>query len=146
MQITSSENKLLVQWVVEEFFNRKHTEVASFLCAAECRGSTPDGPFANRNEFLTSFARYKAAFPDFRMEVDYLVADADRVVVHYTFSGSYTGSWAGLPPTGQTLRLSGVMISRILNRRIVQQDFIWDVEAARQQFQRQVAGALSRAA
>ncbi|PWU06275.1 MAG: hypothetical protein C5B51_12710 [Terriglobia bacterium] len=134
MQITSSENKVLVRWLIEELFNRKRTEVTRFLYASECRGNTPDGSFANRHEFLAGFAHYAAAFPNFRVEIDNLVADEDRVAVHYTFVGANTGSWAGLPPTGQMVRIGGAMISRISHSRIIQQDFVWDVLSARRQF------------
>jgi steroid delta-isomerase-like uncharacterized protein len=131
--IAASENKLLVEWLVEELFNRKCQEVAEFLYAPGCCGSTPDGSFANREEFLAGFAHYAGAFPDSRMDIHYIVADGDRVIIHYTFEGANTGKWAGLPPTNQTLRIAGVMISRVRNHRIVQQDFLWDSLDARRQ-------------
>ncbi|PWU09114.1 MAG: hypothetical protein C5B51_06730 [Terriglobia bacterium] len=134
MQVSESENKTLVQWLVEELFNRKRPEVIEFLYASGCCGSTPDGAFGNRNEFLLGFAQYAKAFPDSRMEIDYLVADGDRVIVHYTFEGTNTGAWAGLLPTNRLLRIAGVMITRITNSRIVQQDFLWDALEARRQF------------
>jgi predicted ester cyclase len=134
MQTISSENKVLVEWLIEELFNHRRTEIAQSLYAPECRGNTPNGSFANRDEFLANFAKYTTAFPDFRMEIDYLVAEVDRVVVHYTFVGENTGSWAGLPPTGLTLRMGGVMISRIVQHRIVQQDFVWDTLAVQRRF------------
>jgi len=146
MQITSSENKVLVQWLVAELFNHKRMEVTKFLYAPDCRGTTPDGAFANRNEFLAGFARYAAAFPDSRTEVDYLMSEGDRVVVHYTFTGTHTGSWAGLPPTGRTVRIGGMMISRIADGRIVEQDFVWDVAAARQQLVAKPTPTFRRAA
>jgi predicted ester cyclase len=133
MQTNSSENKAIVEWLIEELFNRRRTEIARSLYAPECRGNTPNGSFTSRAEFLATFARYTTAFPNFRIEIDYLAAEADRVVVHYTFSGANTGSWAGLPPTGLTVTLGGVMISRIVQQRIVQQDFVWDTFSAQRE-------------
>jgi steroid delta-isomerase-like uncharacterized protein len=144
MQITSSENKLLIQWVIEELFNRKRTDVVRFLYAPNCHGNSPDGPYEGRIEFITGFARYAVAFPDFRLNIDYLGSEGERVIVHYTFRGTHTGSWAGLPATGQTLELPGVLISRIEKHRIVQQDFVWDSVAAGWQLQRNLAAAPDR--
>jgi predicted ester cyclase len=145
MQITSSENKLLIQWVIQELFNRKRTDVVRFLYAPNCHGNSPDGPYQGRIEFITGFAKYAVAFPDFRLNIDYLVSEGDRVIVHYTFRGTQTGSWGVLPPTGQTIDLPGVLISRIEKHRIVQQDFVWDSDAARRQFLRNFAAARDQA-
>ena len=146
MQITSSENKLLIQWVIEELFNRKRTDVVRFLYAPNCHGNSPDGPYQGRIQFITGFARYAVAFPDFHLNIDYLVSEGERVIVHYTFRGTHTGSWPGLPATGLTLDLPGVLISRIEKQRIVQQDFVWDRVEALRQFQRNPAAVRDQAA
>ena len=145
MQITSSENKPLIQWVIEELFNRKRTDVVRFLYAPHCHGNSPDGPYEGRIQFVTGFAQYAVAFPDFRLSIDYLVSEGDRVIVHYTFRGTHTGSWAGVPATGQTLELPGVLISRIEKHRIVQQEFVWDSAAAGRLFQRNLAAVRDQA-
>jgi len=126
MQIAKSENAPLVQRLVDELLNQKKTEIAQHLYAPDCCGSTPDGPFRNRSELLSVFDRYEAAFPQFRIDIDYLAADGDRVVLHYTFIGAHRGWYEDLPPTGLTLRIPCVMISRIFHNRIVRQDFLWD--------------------
>jgi predicted ester cyclase len=126
MQIARSENASLVQRLVDEVLNQKKTEMAQHLYAPDCCGSTPDGTFLSRSELLSVFDRYEAAFPQFRIDIDYLAADKDRVVLHYTFIGAHTGWYKGLPPAGLTLRIPCVMISRIFCKRIVRQDFLWD--------------------
>jgi predicted ester cyclase len=124
METKSSENKLLVKWLIEELFNSRRTEIVRFLYAPKCRGNTPLGAFESRDQFLTNFARFANAFPDFRMKINYLVADGDRVVAHYTFTVGNIGPWDGLSPKGLTL--TGIVISQIANNRVVQQDFVWD--------------------
>jgi predicted ester cyclase len=44
---------------------------------------------------------FRAAFPDFSMEIVELVAEADKVVAHFRCSGTHRGSWLGHPPTGR---------------------------------------------
>jgi SnoaL-like polyketide cyclase len=119
MQITTPESAALIQRLVEELLNHKKTEIAQHLYALDCSGATPEGSYRNRGELLSLLQRYAAAFPDFHVDIDYLAAEGDRVVLHYTFVGTHIGS-------GLTLRVPSVMISRIVNHRIVRQDFLWD--------------------
>ncbi|PWU10264.1 MAG: hypothetical protein C5B51_04630 [Terriglobia bacterium] len=133
MRISASENKQFIRWAIEEIFNRKRTEMAGVFYEHDCRGNTPDGRYKSRDELTAILARYAVALPDSRMSIDCMIADGDRVIVHYTFTGTNTGPWAGLPATNHALRISGVMISRIQNNRIIQQDFVWDALDARRQ-------------
>jgi steroid delta-isomerase-like uncharacterized protein len=55
---------------------------------------------------------FRAAFPDLRWRVDLLVAEADLVAARWTASGTHTGMWAGLAPTGRRAEFSGVNIFR----------------------------------
>jgi predicted ester cyclase len=64
-------------------------------------------------------AEWLAAFPDIHFSVDQVVAERDLVAVHCTATGTHTGSWLGIPPTGRqitirmavTYRLAGGMIA-----------------------------------
>ncbi len=44
---------------------------------------------------------FRAAFPDFRMDVVDVIAEGDRVVGHFRCSGTQQGEWQGRPPTGR---------------------------------------------
>ena len=44
-----------------------------------------------------------ATFPDYREELLGLVADGDTVAVHLRITGTQTGPWGPLPPTGRRL-------------------------------------------
>ncbi len=44
---------------------------------------------------------FRAAFPDFRMEIVQLVAEADTVVARFRCSGTHLGEWRGHAPTGR---------------------------------------------
>jgi len=44
------------------------------------------------------FAR---SFPDFRMEVVDVIAEADRAVGYFTCSGTHQGEWRGIPASGR---------------------------------------------
>jgi predicted ester cyclase len=44
---------------------------------------------------------FRAAFPDFRMEIVELIAEGDKLVAHFRCSGTHLGDWLGQPPTGR---------------------------------------------
>jgi len=129
----SEENKNLITCVISEIFNRKRTDLIGAFYTAGCEGNSPDGPFRGRDGFQAFFRNYLAAFPDSSFQTNYIVAEDDRVVVHYTFVGTHTGVLAGFPPTGSRVRVPGIMISRIQGGRITEQSFLWDNLGPRRQ-------------
>ena len=44
---------------------------------------------------------FRRSFPDFRMEIVRLVAEADTVVARFRRSGTHLGEWRGHAPTGR---------------------------------------------
>jgi len=64
--------------------------------------------------------RILAGFPDACNTIDEIVAEADRVVVRWTMTGTHGGDGLGFPATGRAVRLEGVTISRIADGRIAE--------------------------
>lgn len=71
---------------------------------------------------LKSFYRANhQGLPDLHMEIgDWLYA-GDRLVSRWTVTGTHLGELRGLPPTGRTMRVSGVAIDRVVADRIVEE-------------------------
>jgi predicted ester cyclase len=44
---------------------------------------------------------FRGSFPDFTMKIESLVAEGDTVVAHFKCSGTHTGEWLGVAPTGR---------------------------------------------
>jgi len=129
----ADQNEASVRALIEVLFNQKQAGLASAFYAPECEGSSPDGPIHGWNGFRSLFDKYLEAFPDFRLTVNYLLSVENKVVVHYTFQGTQTGSLAGYRATGKAVTVPGIMISRIANSRIVEQHWLWDNLAPRRQ-------------
>jgi predicted ester cyclase len=83
-------NKQLVRRLVDEVVTRRNAEPLDELA---------EGEFAElARRWISPF---RAAFPDFRMEIVELVAENDTVVAHFRCSGTHRGEWLGLAPTGR---------------------------------------------
>lgn len=67
----------------------------------------------------------KTAFPDMTFSIDWLVADDDRVALHYTWHATHTEDFAGFPATGKPVSATGAIFCRLEHGRIVEQ---WDID------------------
>ena len=59
-------------------------------------------------------------FPDYQTVIDDLIAEGDKVAARITMSGTNTGSFIGIPPTGKHVLFTGMYIARITNGKIVE--------------------------
>ena len=69
-------------------------------------------------------ARLYRAFPDLHITLDDLIEEGDRVVERDTVTGTHTGEFNGLEPTGKSVSYSEIFIMRFANGRIAE---IWGV-------------------
>jgi predicted ester cyclase len=101
-------NKQLVRRLVDEVVNRRNAEPLDELA---------EGEFAElARRWISPF---RAAFPDFRMEIVELVAENDTVVAHFRCSGTHRGEWLGLAPTGRRFEdVDEIYIFRIRNGKL----------------------------
>jgi predicted ester cyclase len=54
------------------------------------------------------------------MTVDLIVAEGDLVAARWTTSGTHTGPWADVAPTGTPVTFSGVNIFRVQEGKVVE--------------------------
>ncbi len=73
----------------------------------------------------------RAAFPDFQMAFEEIIIKGDKVVTRWITTGTHTGNlkmpFINLPPTGKKVRLSGISIGRIENRKTVEEIVVFNV-------------------
>ena len=70
------------------------------------------------------YEQHKSIWGDWHMSIVEMIAEDDRVVVHWTSQGIHQGEFHGLPPTGKQVTNSGINIFRIADGRIVE---VWDI-------------------
>ena len=56
--------------------------------------------------------QFRLAFPDLEWRVDLVLGDGDLVAARWTASGTHTGAWSDVAPTGKRVTFSGVNIFR----------------------------------
>jgi len=69
----------------------------------------------------------RTAFPDFRLTHDQIIAKDDKIASLWTVTGTHTGPFGDLPPTGKKLQISGLAISRIANGKFAEEWFYYNM-------------------
>ncbi len=73
-------------------------------------------------EILDFLDTHFETFPDYTGTTDLLLAEDDLVAVRYTVSGTHTGDYEGIEPTGNEAEWTGIAIYRLEDDQIAE---IW---------------------
>jgi predicted ester cyclase len=104
------ENKALVRRYFEEFFNERALDGAAEVCATEYTehaaapfGDTEPGAVIGPEHVRRTVAWLTDQYPDLRMDIEAIVAEADLVVARVLSVGTHTGDVGHvMPPTGRS--------------------------------------------
>ena len=66
------------------------------------------------------FAMFQQAMPDAEVTIDELVADGDRAAVATTTTGTHTGEFFGVAPSGRRVHVVGIDMVRVRDGLIVE--------------------------
>ena len=77
---------------------------------------------------MRAFAHeFRTGFPDFHDTIDLQLAEGDLVATRFTSTGTHTGPFQGIGPTGRELSWTGMVIDRVQDDRIVESWGSWDM-------------------
>ena len=74
-----------------------------------------------RAEYIGYMTALGAAFSDMTMDFTQVVAEGDLVAVHYTNTFKHTGVFAGAPPSGREIRMTGTFVRRVVDGLVVEE-------------------------
>lgn len=70
--------------------------------------------------------RYFGAFEQIETTIEHLVAEGDRVVLHWSTSGLHVGPYGEVAATGKRIAMTGMDLMRLQDGRIVECWSMWD--------------------
>ena len=120
--MSAEANKEVVRRVIEEGINRKNLAVFDELVSPSFvdheAGSGPGSP-DDEKELLSSVVE---AFPDWRWDVQEMLAVDDKVITRYVARGTHRGEFEfmGAAPTGKEVSFTGINIVRLEGGKIVE--------------------------
>jgi steroid delta-isomerase-like uncharacterized protein len=115
-------NQALIERYYGELWNRGELDVADEVFAPDYHrhdlrpGDPSRGPVGQK-QIATVFRR---AFPDVWFELDLLVSTGDYVIARWTATGTHTGAWADIDPTGRRIEYHGVNIFRFEDGKVAE--------------------------
>jgi steroid delta-isomerase-like uncharacterized protein len=132
------QNKGIVQRIFKEFWLDGRTSVLDQLLATDVTNhELSKEPLAGRDgykEWANGFRQVTAAgFPDREIVVDALVAEGDLVAKRWTFRGTHTGEYMGLPASGKKVVMTGITIYRIAGAQVHETWWSYDALGMMQQ-------------
>ena len=132
------QNKAIVQRILDEFWRDGNTAVLDQLLATDITNhELSKEPTSGRDaykEWATGFRGVTAAgFPDLEIVGDEIIADGDLVAKRWTFRGTHTGDYMGLPATGRRVVMAGVTIYRITGGQVRETWWSYDALGMMQQ-------------
>jgi predicted ester cyclase len=112
-------NRELGLKINREIWNEGRLErIADYFAEDFVADRTPYGVIKGLTELRQSVERSHAAFSGFAEKVKTVVADDDRVVVHFTITGRHTGQWGPLAPTGREVAFDEIVIMTVRNGKV----------------------------
>jgi predicted ester cyclase len=125
----STENRMAARrWV--DAFNARDDQGEADARTADYIGHAPDSmrlPALNGDAWVAFLRTFLEGFPDLHLEVQDTVADEEMNAQRILFTGTHTGLFRGLPPTGRQVRFSGLEITRMVDGKAAEHWFQMDM-------------------
>jgi len=125
----ATENKAIVRRYLEEVWTKGNPEaLEEFYPSYDL--VEQEGPaeqvLPSLDDAIGYVRRVQAAFPDLSVTIEDMIAEEDRVAVRTTWQGTYEGvPIGGIDPTNETVTVSGNVIWRIVEGKVVR---IWGTQ------------------
>ena len=109
-------------------------DVVQDVVAEDFVGHVAGAPdFHGRDGYFEAVSAFHSAFSDLRIDLLDLVAEDDRLVLHYLWSGTHRGPFLGIPPTGRSVSVPEVAVARVSDGQLVEEwDFTDNLDLFRQ--------------
>ncbi|MET0069630.1 MAG: ester cyclase [Candidatus Thiodiazotropha sp.] len=129
----SETNEKVIRRFIDEVVNNGDFSVLDQLVQPNYTYRSPDQQLDGPKALEGLLAVYRSAFPDMHVRIDDLVNGGDKVVISVTFTGTHDGDLMGIAPTGKTISIKGMILSRFQDGKIIDEYEILDMLAMFQQ-------------
>jgi steroid delta-isomerase-like uncharacterized protein len=123
----SDRNKAIIREMVEAAFNQRELTALDRFVAEDYVELDPmlgQGP--GREGFKQLLVGLLEAFPDMHWTFDEQIAEGDKVVSRFQWTGTHAGDFAGIPATGKRVKVKGIVIDRVIDGLLVDSRILQD--------------------
>jgi len=113
------EKSIVRKWI--EAYNKRNLDVFDEFIASDYVDHTNK---VDRDGLKQLFTMGFTGFPDWHETIEDIIAEGDKVWIRLSYTGTHTGEFMGLLPTGKKITSKGVDIYRIVNGKLAE---YWNV-------------------
>lgn len=129
----SEENKAIARKFLR-MFELGDASMADAIVAIDYYNHDAPDPSIGIAGIKAIVSMFKSAMPDAQANIEFQVAEGDKVVNRYTWSGTHQGEYFGVPATGKRVSWTATATFRIPNGKIREAWLNWDQLGLMQQF------------
>jgi steroid delta-isomerase-like uncharacterized protein len=119
---------------VEEAINKGRLDVMDEIVALDFVELDPlPGQRQGREGLKEVIAMMRAAFPDIHWVTEETVEQGEKVVSRFTWTGTHRGEFLGIPATGKSVSVKGVVIDRVVAGKMTDSRILMDTFGMLQQ-------------
>ncbi|MEZ0369927.1 MAG: ester cyclase [Candidatus Sericytochromatia bacterium] len=115
----SEQNKALVRRVFEGM-NRGDVQVFDEVLSPEYKNHNMPMPVPGPEGMKQVIGMFRSGFPDFKVDLEQVLADGDRVVSQGVWTGTHQGEFMGIPATGKPISVGYIDIWRFVDGKAVE--------------------------
>ena len=115
-------NKAIIRRLFDEVFNQGNVEVIDEIVADNVVGhdATSREPKRGLASLKQVTILFCTAFPDGQYLLSDLIAEEERVVARWGLQGTHRSEFMEIPATGKQVSITGIVIYRLANNKIVE--------------------------
>ena len=118
--MSAEQNKVSIQRWVEAAWNNGNLAMADEIYSADYVVHDPAGPIHGTEALKQFVSTFRTGYPDLHAAIEDMIAEGNKVVWRYTVRGTHKGEFMGITPTGKSITLTGILISRFANDKVVE--------------------------
>ena len=130
-----ADNRAIVRRLYEEVWNKRKFEVVNELISPShaLQGPNIFGSSIGPEAYKRQVSSLLEAYPDLCWTIEDTIAEKDKVVACWTFSGTHQGDYMGVPATNKKVSVEGITIHHIAGGKIMDSHSNWDALGMMQQ-------------
>jgi predicted ester cyclase len=119
--MSAEDNEAILRRIVDEVFNQgKLDAIDQFIAPGFVDHNPRQGQGPGLAGFKQGLTQLRTAFPDLRYIVEDVISQGDMVVARATVRGTHRGRLGAIAPTGREFAMTGIVIARFADGRVVE--------------------------
>jgi steroid delta-isomerase-like uncharacterized protein len=125
--MTTEQNKDIAHRFIDEVINGQSQQALEELTTRDYALYFPGmAGGLDRSQSQVVVSQLHTAFPDFRVTIEAIIAEQDWVAMMFSITGTNSGHFMGMEPTGKRVRVPGQVFYHVRDGRISEDRPVFD--------------------